>query len=97
LAPAADDALLRLDLDRLRALAAAAAAAAGSKTLNPWELGVDDAELDATLRGLSVFALVSFAVPGLAAGREAEAAARPAEQRGLCTIVDQLVGLHTIC
>jgi len=35
LLPAAEDALLLLDLERLRALAAAAAAAAGSRTLNP--------------------------------------------------------------
>lgn len=85
LAPAADGALLRLDLERLRALAAAAAAAAGSRTLNPCELGADDAELDAMLRGLSVFALASFEAPGLAVGREAEAAAGPAEQTGLLT------------
>lgn len=77
--PAAEDALLRLDLERLRALAAAAAAAAGSKKLNPWELGVEDAVLDAMLRGLSVLAPTSLLARGLAVGRVAEAAAGPAE------------------
>lgn len=62
LPPAADDARLLLDLERLRALLAAAAAAAGSSTANPGagamgELGVEEVALAldpvTKLRGLS--------------------------------------------
>lgn len=64
LPPAADDARLLLDLERLRALLAAAAAAAGSRTAKPGagamgELGVEEVALAldpvTKLRRLSVW------------------------------------------